>query len=242
MSVCNREGVNGNEGSCSVNRMPAKRCGIAVLFVAVAFLCAGVAKADTVSLTLTGVSGGVQGDVYTSPYLATVGGNTNVAIICDDFTHDVFMNETWTANVSSFADLSGARFWKGTQAATVPFYDEAAFLTDKYILSGSSQSGDASFAVWAIFSPSQTIGAHGWDSGAATLLAEAKGQTFASGAYSDYQVLTPSDPSPTPPYPTSAQEFLVRTPEPSTLPLLCAGLIALVMIARRRNLAASAGG
>lgn len=225
-----------------MNQLPAERYGIAVLLVVVAFLCAGSAKADTVSMTLTGVSGGVQGNVYTSPYLATVDGNKNVAIICDDFTHDVFINETWTANVSTFADLSGARFWKGTQAATIQFYDEAAFLTDKYILSGSSQSGDASFAVWAIFSPSQTIGAYGWGSGAATLLAEAQSRTFTSDAYSNYQVLTPSNPNPTPPYPTSAQEFLVRTPEPSTLLLLCAGLIALVMIARRQNLAALAEG
>src|ERR1700680_2763448 len=107
-----------------------------ILFVvlAVTLSIASTAKADSVSVTLTGASGGVQGGVFTSPYYATVGTTTNVPIVCDDYAHSVYLGESWTASVSTFANLSNARFWQGTQAATLLLYDEAAYLFNRLYL------------------------------------------------------------------------------------------------------------
>src|ERR1700676_4440951 len=131
-----------------VNRMSVKRGGIAVLLTAAAFLCAASAKADSATVTLTGVNGNYVGNVYTSPYFGTITDNntgvttTGVPIVCDDFTHNVYMGEQWSANISTFANPTSLRFSQGTtagqQAATIQLYDEAAYLTDAYILSTSA--------------------------------------------------------------------------------------------------------
>jgi hypothetical protein len=200
-----------------------------VLFVvlAVALFIASTAKADSVTVTLTGASGGVQGGVYTSPYYATVGTTTNVPIVCDDYAHSVYLGESWTASVSTFANLSNARFWQGTQASTLQLYDEAAYLFNELYLQ-PSQRGDISFALWAIFDPSQVKSSAGWTSNAAWWLASAQSQTYTVGEFSDFQVLTPLSP-------TSPQEYLVRTPEPSTVVMLGIGLIAVVILKKRKS-------
>jgi hypothetical protein len=57
-------------------------------------------------------------------------------------------------STSTFANLSEARFSQGTQAATLQLYDEAAYLFNELYIQ-LSQRGDISFALWAIFDPSQ---------------------------------------------------------------------------------------
>ena len=206
---------------------------VCFVVLAVTLCIPSLAKADTVAVTLTGVSGGVQGGVYTSPYYATVGSLQDVPIVCDDYSHEVYMGESWTASVSTFADLSQARFWQTSggsqaadQAATLQLYDEAAYLFNELYLQ-PSQRGDISFALWAIFDPSQVESSAGWDSNAAWWLASARTQTFTAGEFSNFEVLTPIAP-------TSPQEYLVRTPEPSTALLLGIGLLAMVAFSRRK--------
>jgi hypothetical protein len=238
-----------------VNTVSTKRGGIAVLLAAMAFGYAGSAKADSATVTLTGVNGNYVGNVYTSPYFATIddtttGVTTNgVPIVCDDFLHNVYMGETWTASINPLSDLGALRFGSVPNAAQL--YDDAAYLTDTYILSSTATVGQqeaASFAVWALFAPisspptpsilSEDPGAaylFGPGGAAQTMLTTVEGMTFAAGAYSNYEVITPTSGSP-----DSAQEYLVRTPEPSTLLLLCAGLMGLMIMARRRNLVPAA--
>jgi hypothetical protein len=199
---------------------------VSVLFFAVA------AKADTVNVTLTGVSGGIQGNVYTSPYFATVGSSTNVVIVCDDYTHEVYTGESWVASVYTFADLSHVRFWQGSQASTLKLYDEAAYLFEE-LFSQPSQSGDISFALWAVFSPAAVESSAGWTANAASWLANAQGQTYSTGEFSDFQILTPYSS-------TSPQEYLVRTPEPSTILLLFVGLFAILAFKSRKSLRGAA--
>jgi len=210
------------------------RASVLLFVLAVALSIVSSVKADTVSVTLTGVSGGVQGNVYTSPYYATVGTAANVPIVCDDYAHSVYLGESWTASVSTFADLSNARFWQGTQAATLQLYDEAAYLFNELYLQ-PSQAGNISFALWAIFDPSQVKISAGWTTGgnavnptsAAGWLVNAQSQIYTAGEFSNFEVLTPISP-------TSPQEYLVRTPEPSTVLLLGIGVLAMFALKKRK--------
>jgi len=220
-----------------------------VLFIvlAAAVSLASSAKADTVSITLTGVSGGVQGNVYTSPYYATIGNTANVPIVCDDYSHDVYIGESWIASVSTFADLSNVRFWQGSQAATLQLYDEAAYLFNA-LSQVPSQIGNISFALWAIFDPIDVKSSAGWTTGgnainptsAAGWLANAQSQTYTAGEFSNFEILTPCSQSPQGLVcPTtsaaSAQECLVRTPEPSSVLLLAIGLLAVWLVKNKRD-------
>ena len=203
-----------------------------VLFsvLAVALCFASSAKANQVSIKLTGISGGVQGGVATSPYYATVGGVANVPIVCDDYIHTVHIGQSWTANVSTFANLSGVRFWQGTQAATLQLYDEAGYLFNQ-LFSHPSQSGNISFAMWAIFYPTQVKSSAGWTAGAAAWLYAAQHQTYFAGEFSNLEILTPLTTGP-----TSPQEYLtfIPTPEPSALLLVVIGLFALLIVKTKR--------
>lgn len=206
--------------------------------VAVAFSLSIPVRADQVSVVLTGVSGGVQGGVYTSPYYATVGGVANTQIVCDDYEHAVYMGESWTAQVSTFSDLSQVRFQQGSASATLQLYEEAGWLfMQLFNPTNSSSTGNISFAIWEIFD-SAVSGTAGWTGGtnpatapvgsAEWWLAQAQGQTWYAGEFNNLEILTPVNP-------TSPQEYFVMTPEPATLGLLAIGLLGLLVLARMKR-------
>jgi len=199
---------------------------LALAVIAVLAIMPCSAMADSTQVTLTGVSGGTQGGVYTSPYFATVGTINGTAIVCDDYDHEVHMGESWTAYVYNFSNLSGARFYTGNEASTLTLYDEAAWLITE-LAANPSDSGDISFAIWALFTPS-VEGTSGFTPGALWWLNQAEGQTFYAGEYSNFLVLTPTDPGT-----GSPQEYIVMTPEPSSFLLLSAGFLALAFGSRR---------
>jgi hypothetical protein len=193
-----------------------------LLFVVPAF-------ADPVNVQLTGVGGANQGGVYVTPYLLSINGGTPINVICNDYSHDVWIGETWTANISTFSNLSGARF--GTQDTQQ--YDEAAWLYNQYLTGQSGYSaGDVNFAIWALFNPA-VIGGAGWDSNAMTLLSNAGNwfnQTNGQGFnYSSFFIITPTDSSL-----GSAQEYIAATPEPGSLVLMSSGLLLLALFARKK--------
>jgi len=187
-------------------------------------ISAPAVKADGVQVTLTGVSGGSANGVETSPYFGTVNGVTNVPIVCDDFFHEVYVGETWTATVNTFATLGQARFQGTDAAATLLMYEEAAFLIEQ-LAANPQSSGDISFAIWSIFSPGVPATAN-----SAAWLTLAQNQNFTPDEFSGFEILTPTDSSA-----GSAQEYIVNTPEPASMLLLGSGLFALAAWRRRTN-------
>jgi hypothetical protein len=222
------------------------------LYVISAVLCVTPSFAQ-VSMTLTGAgSNGVLGNVYIGPYVATIGGVKNVQAICDDFVHDTFLQESWTANVSSLPN---------TQQ-----YEQAAWLTLQLLNStsapcngGTNCAGDIQYALWQLMDPTAPQGqltpfdylnSKGLtaDLGSAqTFLTNSGLSANYSGIdYSRFSLYTPivNNPSypitctPSPCASAPPQNFIVvRTPEPPSLAILgldLSALGALVFFLKRR--------
>lgn len=200
------------------------------------------AQAAPVTLTLTGAGSNVMGGVYIGPYTAKDSSGNSFPIICDDFASDSFINETWTANVSTFDDLSGTKF-----GATDPNgYNEAAWLSNKLLdpsVTGAT-AGAIQFAIWQIFTPTAFNSLSGTNlTNAQSWLQQALNQTYTAGEFSNFIIFTPTGAAPScagysnnqcPSSPP--QEFITRVPEPATLPLLAIGFAA-VFLVRSRKLA-----
>jgi len=211
------------------------------------------AWADPVSMTLTGVynSNNVMGGVYDSPYLATIGSSsTPTLVICDDFTTDISVGQSWSAYQNTLSAVTTS----GPQKFTTPDYsgltiqqeyDAAALLAEDLLanLNGANDPnsilvGEYSYAIWTIFDPSAITGYLGQLNNISiqTEIASLRNTAFS-------EVLAGVTPSATvsiyTPKPlTASQEFLVvNTPEASTLAILIVdvlGLAGVVFVLRRR--------
>lgn len=104
---------------------------IRTVIAALAAFCFGLPAFAQNSVTLTGVNGSYSPgslcsaasgceQVYTGQYYATVNGNANSPIICDDFNHNVSIGQTWNAsavNTSTLSSVSGLEFGAGVTNA-----------------------------------------------------------------------------------------------------------------------------
>jgi len=197
-----------------------------------------------VNINLTNAGNNIMDGVYVGPYNATVNG-TSTQIICDDFTDESYIGESWTANVTTLSNLNGTK-WGGLSNATT-LYDEAAWLATQMLSPTYSQNpaqvGLLAYALWAVFQPSAVeswLGAtsaawqavQGWLNCAAA-------QQFTPGEFANFFLYTPNMSYPItcnggPCSTTPPQEFFGFLPAPeggSTLmyvllaTLVCAGAI-----------------
>lgn len=218
----------------------------AALVIGVCFI-QSVAFGDTVNITLTSAGSNVLAGVYVNPYTATINGVSST-VICDDFSADTYIGESWTADVHTFGDLSNTKFGKMYGAAAEGLYNQAAWLSLQLLSTSNNTVRRAiSYAIWGTMdanamaylaskAPSYVAATTSW-------MNQAQTQTFSAGQFSNFLIYTPNlnypitcngGPCPTIP----PQELLaIRASESSAVMLLVFNLMAVAAIAvvfRRR--------
>lgn len=223
-------------------------------------------RAQTTTMDLTGVGDGYTvGDVYVDPYTATVGGVAGTPVICDDWSNNSYLDETWTATVINASPLSGGTPMFGSNQS---LYNELAWLGAQLLASpkNENQQAEISFAMWQL-----TYGANGTseedpspftfldDYGTSTQITGAQGYLCEAGGTSEqgcsmykgsteanynsagWEILTPVPGSQDKEYSTP-QEFMTYVPESSQYAILGADLLLFataVLILRRCGFLAS---
>jgi hypothetical protein len=183
---------------------------------------AGSNVSATVSVTLTGIGGAEYGygsnyadGQYVMPYYLSIHNGAPIAVICDDYNHDVTAGEQWTGTIHTLNDLTGTRF--GTAFTTQ--YHEAAWIASQ--ISSTSPLvtlAAAQFAIWKLFSSNtpMVVGEAAWLSAATT----AAQNNYYGIDFSQWRIVTPASSA-------SPQEYffdLMPIPEPSALLDLLVGL------------------
>jgi len=234
------------------------------LMVVALLCCTPMAFGQQVTMTLqpSVTSNPSLAGIYTGAYPFTVvsnGSTSSIVGVCDDFADQIYINESWTANVNTFASIgsnvgTGGPMW-GNQPNALQEYEEAAWLVDQMANpTNASSVSNLSFAIWQVFDNTPvSTSAFGWlnsngqsadtvattaDS-AAWWLAQAQNQTYTVGEFSNFEILTATPGSQSPLADGPPQEFLVRTPESSATVLFGAdmfGLLGLAIVFRRRLL------
>jgi hypothetical protein len=194
------------------------------VFVLVLLVSAVAAFASS-NLTLMGVNGAAQDGVYVNPYFGSLdGGHSVIDIFCDDLIHHVGIGDTWAVNIINGANASGGRFFASIGQAG---YDELFWLSTQYTLANKASWGDISEAGWDITSP----GAFG-SSSVLSWLGKAEAN-YGSINPANFEILAPVG--------DGGQEMTTFVPilEPSTLSLLAGSVLGILIIMRKRRLAAS---
>lgn len=115
------------------------------------------------SVNITMNSGGpyVMNGVYVGAYTATVNGQSS-QVICDDWSDDTYLNESWTANVTNFSNLGSSKtpMWSGNSNAPT-LYADAAWLATQMLAPANQNAntqGYLAYALWSLFNPSALNG------------------------------------------------------------------------------------
>jgi hypothetical protein len=154
---------------------------VSILSMVLCFAPFAVAQ-PTFTLTAANPNGfnlGNDPDVYVSPYSATITGSNPYTgyVICDDFTDDVTLGESWTVDSSTI----------GTSGAANGMWDSGANLHATYSLSGiiSSYTGAQGYNMVAYLADELLTPANYNDEATADALSYAIWTIFTPGAFSN---------------------------------------------------------
>ena len=190
------------------------------------FLMAGALVSATpttanVQLVNAGAPTVSDGSYYVGPYTVSVDGKS-IAALCVDFLHESYVGDTWNANVSSLTGSLANTYNTGSKTQ----YTEEAYLYSLITKAGVSDADriNIQHAAWNITDSSYPI-----DSSAQAFVNMAE-HNFGSVNLSSFQLLSSADRA------NREQEFLVSgaaAPEPGSMMLMGAGLVAAAAISRR---------
>lgn len=133
--------------------------------------------------------------VYTSPYLAEIGGSTvGTNVICDDYSDDSYVPEEWDAYVTplnqldsnlpyvQFGSSNTSSSFLSSQGYSLGY--DVAYMTEAILAEellqqpmGSVASGEYSFAIWELFDPQAATDLQSYNSSYA-----AQAQSFLNSA------------------------------------------------------------
>ncbi len=193
---------------------------LAIFLMAGALVSAAPVTAN-VQLINAGAPAVSDGSYYVGPYTVAVDGKS-MAALCVDFSHQSQIGSTWNAYVSSLSGSLTNTYHSGDQTQ----YAEEAYLYSLITKTGVSDTDriNIQHAAWYI-----TDSAYQLDSNAKSFVAAAV-QNYHGVDLSSFQLLSSVDCN------NREQEFLVSgaaAPEPGSMMLMGAGLIAAAMLSRR---------
>jgi hypothetical protein len=218
----------------------------AITLMLLVLAAAATASADSVPLQLMDGGNDVMAGVYVGPYNFVTTGNVPLHLICDDYIHDVYPGESWTANTSTLPPLgSNLQFPGGslTQYEEVSWLAQQIFALYPVTPGNAATIGYMQYAIWDIFTcgasglasaTCASAGFTGTDLAGVTTWYNNALSEYATGNYSDVVIYTPASNGI--PQGTWPQEYIgIRTPapEPGSLMLIVTGLAGLATQRRR---------
>jgi hypothetical protein len=196
---------------------------------------------NTVSMSF-GANPFPQGEI--GPYTATING-VNAFVYCDDDTHLVYPNETWTATVTTLKDLvalgsaniasQSTVMWRALPNA-LTLYEQAGWLVNQFGSHPADASGIQN-AIWDIFLQRSGTGLNTDQKTDAYWLVQAINNynSVTAVQLANTVFLTPVAGSQVPFADGTPQEFITLTPEPASYALLGLGLMLVSLGTFRRR-------